>query len=63
MDLKVGDKFSTSKQITDSVVRAFADLSGDLLAPARREALLQALWDIDQAADIIQVIDLIRVEP
>ncbi len=29
MDLKVGDKFSTSKQITDSVVRAFAELSGD----------------------------------
>lgn len=27
--LKIGDKFSTSKQITDSVVRAFADLSGD----------------------------------
>jgi 2-methylcitrate dehydratase len=45
------------------IVDKFADLSGDLLAPARREALLQALWDIDQAADIIQVIDLIRVEP
>src|SRR3712207_6014700 len=29
MDLKIGDKFSTSKQITDSVVRAFAELSGD----------------------------------
>jgi 3-hydroxybutyryl-CoA dehydratase len=29
MDLKIGDKFSTSKQITDAVVRAFADLSGD----------------------------------
>jgi 3-hydroxybutyryl-CoA dehydratase len=29
MDLKIGDKFSTSKQITDSLVRAFADLSGD----------------------------------
>ncbi|HEX9928995.1 MAG TPA: MaoC family dehydratase [Pyrinomonadaceae bacterium] len=28
-DLKIGDKFSTSKQITDSVVCAFADLSGD----------------------------------
>ena len=27
--LKIGDKFSTSKQITDSVIRAFADLSGD----------------------------------
>jgi len=29
MDIKIGDKFSTSKQITDSVVRAFAELSGD----------------------------------
>jgi acyl dehydratase len=29
MDLKVGDTFSTSKQITDAVVRAFAELSGD----------------------------------
>jgi len=29
MDIKIGDKFSTSKQITDAVVRAFAELSGD----------------------------------
>ncbi len=29
MDLQIGDKFSASKQITDAVVRAFADLSGD----------------------------------
>ena len=29
MDLKIGDKFSTSKQITDAIVRAFAELSGD----------------------------------
>lgn len=29
MDLKIGDKFSTTKQITDTVVRAFAELSGD----------------------------------
>ncbi|HEY0427377.1 MAG TPA: MaoC family dehydratase [Pyrinomonadaceae bacterium] len=29
MDLKIGDTFSTSKQITDAVVRAFAELSGD----------------------------------
>jgi acyl dehydratase len=29
MQLKVGDKFSASKQITDAVVRAFAELSGD----------------------------------
>jgi len=29
MDLKIGDKFSTTKQITDAVVRAFAELFGD----------------------------------
>jgi 3-hydroxybutyryl-CoA dehydratase len=29
MNLKIGDTFSTSKQITDAVVRAFAELSGD----------------------------------
>jgi 3-hydroxybutyryl-CoA dehydratase len=29
MNLKIGDKFSASKQITDVVVRAFAELSGD----------------------------------
>lgn len=29
MDLKIGDKYSTTKQITDAVVRAFAELSGD----------------------------------
>lgn len=29
MNLKIGDTFSASKQITDAVVRAFAELSGD----------------------------------
>ncbi len=29
MDLQIGDKFSSGKQITDGVVRAFAELSGD----------------------------------
>lgn len=29
MDLKIGDSFSTTKQITDAVVRQFAELSGD----------------------------------
>ena len=29
MELKIGDKFSTTKQITDAVVRGFAELSGD----------------------------------
>ena len=27
--LKIGDKFSTTKQFTDAVVRAFAEVSGD----------------------------------
>lgn len=29
MNIEIGDKFSTSKKITDEVIRAFADLSGD----------------------------------
>jgi acyl dehydratase len=29
MNLQIGEKFSTSKQITDKVVRDFAELSGD----------------------------------
>lgn len=29
MNIKIGDRFSTGKQITDAVVRAFAELSGD----------------------------------
>jgi 3-hydroxybutyryl-CoA dehydratase len=29
MDVKIGDQFSATKQITDAVVRAFAELSGD----------------------------------
>jgi 2-methylcitrate dehydratase len=40
----------------------FADLSKDLLAPARREALLRALWDIDQSDDVGKIVELTRVE-
>lgn len=29
MNIKIGEKFSATKQITDAVVRAFAELSGD----------------------------------
>ena len=29
MDVKVGDKFSTTRKITDELVRKFADVSGD----------------------------------
>jgi acyl dehydratase len=29
MDLKIGDSFSTSRTITDELVRAFAEVSGD----------------------------------
>lgn len=28
-DLKVGDQFSTSREVTDEVIRNFADVSGD----------------------------------
>ena len=29
MDLKIGDSFSTSRLITDELIRAFAEISGD----------------------------------
>ena len=29
MDLKIGDQFSTSRALTDEVIRKFADVSGD----------------------------------
>lgn len=29
MDLKIGDQFSTSREVTDEVIRKFADVSGD----------------------------------
>lgn len=29
MNLKIGDKFSTSREVTDELVRKFADVSGD----------------------------------
>jgi 3-hydroxybutyryl-CoA dehydratase len=29
MDIKIGDKFSTTREITDKLIRAFAELSGD----------------------------------
>ncbi len=29
MDIKIGDKFSTTREITDELIRAFAELSGD----------------------------------
>jgi 3-hydroxybutyryl-CoA dehydratase len=29
MDIKVGDRFSRSREVTDELVRQFADLSGD----------------------------------
>jgi len=39
----------------------FADLSRALLAPARRDALLRALWDVDQSADVGRILELTRV--
>ena len=29
MDLKIGDSFSTSREVTDELIRNFADVSGD----------------------------------
>ena len=29
MDIKIGDNFSTKREITDALIRAFAELSGD----------------------------------
>src|SRR5689334_22516806 len=29
MDLKVGDRFSTTREVTDELIRKFADVSGD----------------------------------
>ena len=29
MDLKIGDKFSTSREVTDEMIRKFAEVSGD----------------------------------
>lgn len=29
MDIRIGDSFSTTREITDEVIRAFADVSGD----------------------------------
>lgn len=29
MDIKIGDKFSTTREITDELIREFAELSGD----------------------------------
>lgn len=29
MDIKIGDKFTTTREITDALIRAFAELSGD----------------------------------
>ena len=40
----------------------FAELSENVLTSARRESILRALWDVDQAADIGKVIEPIRVD-
>ena len=49
--------------MSDADVEAkFAGLVQGRLAPAARDALLQALWDFDRAADIGKVIDLVRLE-
>ena len=40
----------------------FGTLCEGLLSPRSRDALLRALWDIDQAADVGRVIELVRFE-
>ncbi len=39
----------------------FAGLTQRVLPPPRRDALVKALWDVDQAADIGRIIELTRV--
>jgi 2-methylcitrate dehydratase len=46
----------------EDVASKLADLSRDVLAPDRRDALLKLLWDVERVPDIAQVIDLTRVE-
>jgi 2-methylcitrate dehydratase len=49
--------------MSDADVEAkFAGLTDGLLAPGRRDALLEALWNIDRATDVGKVIELVRVE-
>src|SRR5262249_10720042 len=56
-------KGHSKNPMTDADVdRKFADLCANLLPPKRRDPLLRALWDIDQAPDVAKVIDLVRVE-
>jgi 2-methylcitrate dehydratase len=42
------------------VDRKFTDLCGDLLAPARRDALRAALWELERAPDVGAVLALAR---
>ncbi|MFH1183926.1 MAG: MmgE/PrpD family protein [Chloroflexota bacterium] len=49
--------------LSDAEVESkFGSLCEGLLPPRRREAILRTLWDIDQAADIGRVIELVQVE-
>ena len=40
----------------------FVTLAEPMMKPAQRDALLKALWDVDQAAEIGRVLELVRVE-
>ena len=49
--------------MTDSEIDAkFAAQAERVLSPAQRDALLHALWEIDQAASIRQMLELMRIE-
>jgi 2-methylcitrate dehydratase len=49
--------------MTDSdLTGKFGDLCHDVLTPARRDALLEVLWNTDKAADIGKVLEQVRIE-
>jgi 2-methylcitrate dehydratase len=48
--------------MTDADVEVkFEDLTRDLITPARRAALVRALWELDRATDIGRALELVRV--
>ena len=49
--------------MTEAEIEAkYASLADGVMKPAQRNALLRALWDVDQAAEIGRVLALVRVE-
>jgi 2-methylcitrate dehydratase len=49
--------------MTEAEIEAkFVALADGVMQPAQRDALLRALWDVDQATEIGRVLELVRVE-